>query len=146
MHALPPRASSCLLPRVALAAAPGDPDPVPLFEAALERMDASLERARVQRQLAGRLIPRGSFPEARRALELARADLAEHPDRVVSRSEFLTSVWGYPSGSRVVTRTVENTIGKLRKKIERDRKDPQVVITVHGSGWKLGEGIRPCDG
>ena len=71
--------------------------------------------------------------------------LAEHPDRVVSRSEFLTSVWGYPSGSRVVTRTVENTIGKLRKKIERDRKDPQVVITVHGSGWKLGEGITPCD-
>jgi DNA-binding response OmpR family regulator len=71
--------------------------------------------------------------------------LAEHPDRVVSRQEFLTSVWGYPSGSRVQTRTVENTIGKLRKKIEHDRKDPRVVITVHGSGWKLGEGIRPCD-
>ncbi|MGE0712054.1 MAG: response regulator transcription factor [Planctomycetota bacterium] len=72
--------------------------------------------------------------------------LAEHRDRVVTRPEFLTSVWGYPSGTMVETRTVENTIGKLRKKIERDRKAPRVVLTVHGAGWKLGEGIEACDG
>ncbi len=71
--------------------------------------------------------------------------LAEHPDRVVSRQEFLIGVWGYPAGTTVQTRTVENTIGKLRQKIEVDRKQPEVVQTVHGAGWKLGEGVTCGD-
>ena len=71
--------------------------------------------------------------------------LARHKDRVVDRQEFLTNVWGYPSGSNVVTRTVENTIGKLRAKIEPDRKAPIVVQTVHGAGWRLGEEVT-CGG
>jgi two-component system alkaline phosphatase synthesis response regulator PhoP len=71
--------------------------------------------------------------------------LAQHPDRVVSRQEFLVGVWGYPAGSQIETRTVENTIGKMRQKIEIDRKHPAVVLTVHGAGWKLGEGVT-CDG
>jgi DNA-binding response OmpR family regulator len=71
--------------------------------------------------------------------------LAEHPDRIVTRQEFLVGVWGYPAGTSIQTRTVENTIGKLRAKIEVDRKRPAVVLTVHGAGWKLGEGVS-CDG
>ena len=67
--------------------------------------------------------------------------LAEHPQRVVTRQELLVGVWGYPAGSRVQTRTVENTIGKLRAKIEPDRKAPVVILTVHGAGWKLGEEV-----
>lgn len=68
--------------------------------------------------------------------------LAAHRERVVSRQEFLVGVWGYPSGTDIVTRTVENTIGKLRRKIEADSKNPDVIITVHGSGWKLGDSVR----
>lgn len=71
--------------------------------------------------------------------------LVHHRGRVVPKAEFLTAVWGYPSAEGVVTRTVENTIGKLRAKIEPDRKAPRVVITVHGAGWRLGEEVR-CDG
>lgn len=67
--------------------------------------------------------------------------LAQHKDRVVTQPEFLVNVWGYPTASGVKTRTVENTIGKLRKKIEPDRADPQIVLTVHGAGWKLGEEV-----
>ena len=68
--------------------------------------------------------------------------LARHRGRVVDRKEFLTNVWGYPCGAEIETRTVENTIGKLRQKIEPDRKEPRVVLTVHGAGWKLGEGVQ----
>jgi DNA-binding response OmpR family regulator len=68
--------------------------------------------------------------------------LARHRDRVVSRQEFLTSVWGYPAGARIETRTVENTIVKLRHKVEEDPKRPALVVTVHGSGWKLGDGVK----
>lgn len=70
--------------------------------------------------------------------------LALHRDRVVSRAEFLTAVWGYPAGATIETRTVENTIVKLRHKVEQDPKRPSLVLTVHGAGWKLGEGVR-CD-
>ena len=71
--------------------------------------------------------------------------LVRHRGRVVTRQEFLNSVWGYPLGSDVSTRTVENTIGALRRKIEPDPNAPQIIITVHGAGWKLGEGV-PCEG
>lgn len=71
--------------------------------------------------------------------------LALHRDRVVSRGEFLTAVWGYPAGAAIETRTVENTIVKLRHKVERDPKRPALVLTVHGAGWKLGDKVA-CDG
>lgn len=70
--------------------------------------------------------------------------LALHRDRVVSRAEFLSAVWGYPAGATIETRTVENTIVKLRHKVEQDPKRPSLVLTVHGAGWKLGEGVQ-CD-
>ncbi|MEZ6186118.1 MAG: response regulator transcription factor [Planctomycetota bacterium] len=67
--------------------------------------------------------------------------LAQHKGRVVTQPEFLVNVWGYPTASGVKTRTVENTIGKLRKKIEPERSEPRIVLTVHGAGWKLGEEV-----
>lgn len=79
-----------------------------------------------------------------REVEILRY-LALHRGRIVSRAEFLTAVWGYPAGAAIETRTVENTIVKLRHKVERDPRRPALVLTVHGAGWKLGEGVR-CDG
>ena len=103
-----------------------------------ERVEIDLSRleARVDRGEACPLTPREG--------EILKY-LAQHPDRVVSRQEFLVGVWGYPAGATVQTRTVENTIGKLRQKIEVDRKQPAVVQTVHGAGWKLGEGVACGD-
>ena len=56
---------------------------------------------------------------------------------VVTRDEFLLEVWGYPTAN-VETRTVDNTLAALRKKIERDPAQPAIVLTVRGRGYKFG--------
>jgi len=115
----------------------GAPDAAPTTLSApgvaidLSRLEASLSGAEPQRLTA-------------KERDILRY-LARHKERVVDRQEFLTNVWGYPAGSNVVTRTVENTIGKLRQKVEPDRKVPIVVQTIHGAGWRLGEGVE-CGG
>ena len=53
----------------------------------------------------------------------------------VSRDDLLTNVWGYDENP--TTRTVDNFILKLRQKIEKDYNHPQVILTVHGIGYKL---------
>ena len=69
-------------------------------------------------------------------LELLRY-LSLHRGEVVSRERLLTEVWGHQR--EVATRTVDNFIVRLRKKIEVDPADPRFLITVHGSGYKLVE-------
>lgn len=54
---------------------------------------------------------------------------------VVSRDELLTNIWGYDENPS--TRTVDNFIVKLRQKIEKDVNHPQLIITVHGTGYKF---------
>lgn len=56
---------------------------------------------------------------------------------VVTRDEFLLEVWRYPTAN-VETRTVDNTLAALRKKIERDAADPQLIVTVRGKGYRWG--------
>ena len=56
---------------------------------------------------------------------------------MVTRDEFLLKVWMYKSAA-VETRTVDNTLAALRKKIERDAADPAIVLTVRGAGYRWG--------
>ena len=56
-------------------------------------------------------------------------------NKTVSRDELLNGVWGYDESP--TTRTVDNFILKLRQKIEKDANHPQVIITVHGIGYKM---------
>jgi len=67
-------------------------------------------------------------------LELLRY-LVEHRGAVVSREDLLVEVWGHQR--EIATRTVDNFIVRLRKKIEIDPAEPRYLITVHGSGYKL---------
>ena len=53
----------------------------------------------------------------------------------VSRDDLLTNVWGYDENP--TTRTVDNFILKLRQKVEKDFNHPQIILTVHGIGYKL---------
>ena len=53
----------------------------------------------------------------------------------VSRDEILSAIWGYDENP--TTRTVDNFILKLRQKIETDPNHPQIILTVHGVGYKL---------
>jgi DNA-binding response OmpR family regulator len=67
-------------------------------------------------------------------LEVLRFLVARRGE-VVSRDSLLENVWDRPHD--VVTRTVDNFIVRLRKKIEPDHTNPRVLLTVHGSGYKL---------
>ena len=61
--------------------------------------------------------------------------LAARPNRVFTRDQLLDEVWGlenYP-----ITRTVDNHIAKLRKKIEASPSVPEHIITVHRIGYKF---------
>lgn len=61
--------------------------------------------------------------------------LWKHRNTTVSREDLLTEIWGYEETP--TTRTVDNFILKLRQKIETDSNHPQIILTVHGIGYKL---------
>ena len=55
---------------------------------------------------------------------------------VVTRDEFLLEVWKYPSAN-VQTRTVDNTLAALRRKIDDDPAQPRFIHTVRGVGFRF---------
>ena len=61
--------------------------------------------------------------------------LIANPRRVISRNELLDKVWGYQNYP--TTRTVDNQVAKLRKKLEADPARPVHLRTVHGVGYKF---------
>jgi DNA-binding response OmpR family regulator len=63
------------------------------------------------------------------------AYLIKNPRRVISRDELLDEVWGYDNYP--CTRTVDNHILKLRKKLEPEPADPVHFHTVHSAGYKF---------
>lgn len=60
---------------------------------------------------------------------------AQHPQRVISRDQLLSDVWGY--NSYPSTRTVDSHILTLRQKLERDPASPVHFVTVHNAGYKF---------
>jgi DNA-binding response OmpR family regulator len=58
-----------------------------------------------------------------------------HPDEVLSRDRLLTEVWGYNYYG--TTRTLDQVIVQLRKKLGDNGDHPKYLITVHGVGYKL---------
>lgn len=56
-------------------------------------------------------------------------------NQTCSRDDLLTNIWGYDESP--TTRTVDNFMMRLRSKIEKDPNHPQIIITVHGIGYKL---------
>jgi DNA-binding response OmpR family regulator len=63
--------------------------------------------------------------------------LYENAARVVTRDELLAKVWNC---SMVVTRTVDQTVATLRRKLGDDHRSPRHVVTVHGLGYMLQPG------
>jgi DNA-binding response OmpR family regulator len=53
----------------------------------------------------------------------------------VERERILRDLWGV--ASRHETRTLDNHVARLRKKIEEDPARPAVLVTVHGAGYRL---------
>jgi DNA-binding response OmpR family regulator len=63
------------------------------------------------------------------------AYLIKNPRRVISRDELLNEVWGYENCP--CTRTVDNHILKLRKKLESDPAHSKHFHTVHCVGYRF---------
>lgn len=61
--------------------------------------------------------------------------LLSRKNEIVSRYDLLEEVWGYEETP--TTRTVDNFIVKLRHKIEANPNDPKIILTVHGTGYKM---------
>ena len=62
--------------------------------------------------------------------------LASAPERVFTRQELFSQVWGFDYLGD--TRTVDVHVGTLRKKIERDPTFPEYIQTVRGVGYRFG--------
>ncbi len=58
-----------------------------------------------------------------------------HKEEVVTREALLDKVWGYEKYP--TTRTIDNHILKLRKKIERDPSHPEYILSVYGEGYRF---------
>lgn len=59
-----------------------------------------------------------------------------HRGEVLEREDLLKDIWGYTNANMPSTRTVDNHIGNLRKKIEGDA-EPRILISVRGAGYKF---------
>lgn len=58
-----------------------------------------------------------------------------HENKVIHRHELLDEVWGYEV--MPTTRTVDNFILDLRKKLEADPSKPKHIISVRGIGYRF---------
>lgn len=61
--------------------------------------------------------------------------LYERAGSPVSRDEILDKIWGLEAFP--TSRTVDNFILKLRKRIEDDPGQPRHILTIYGQGYKL---------
>jgi len=80
-------------------------------------------------------LKRGKKTVAVSAKELKLFQLfAAHPREVLSRDRLLNDVWGYEYYG--TTRTLDQTIVQLRKKLSDLGADPRQIATVHAVGYR----------
>ncbi|SHI90002.1 DNA-binding response regulator, OmpR family, contains REC and winged-helix (wHTH) domain [Malonomonas rubra DSM 5091] len=79
---------------------------------------------------------RGTVALTPREMNLLDAFL-QHPNQVLSRNDLLNAAWGVDYFG--TTRTLDQHIAQLRKKIESDPACPKIIQTVHGVGYRLGK-------
>jgi two-component system alkaline phosphatase synthesis response regulator PhoP len=58
-----------------------------------------------------------------------------HRGEVVTRDVLLDKIWGYEKFP--TTRTIDNHILKLRKKIEENPSHPKYILSVYGEGYRF---------
>ena len=63
--------------------------------------------------------------------------LVSHPGIVFSREALVSRVW---KGDTFVTaRNIDTLVKRLRQKIERNPAEPEVILTVWGTGYKAAD-------
>ena len=77
----------------------------------------------------------GREPEPLTARELKLAEtFAAHPGDTLTRDALLNAVWGVDYFG--TTRTLDQHVAQLRKKVEPVPDEPRVILTVHGVGYR----------
>jgi two-component system, OmpR family, alkaline phosphatase synthesis response regulator PhoP len=75
-----------------------------------------------------------TVPLSAREFQLLRY-FVEHPNTTLSRDVLLKEVWFYSADA--FTRTVDVHVASLRQKLEKDPKNPALIVTVAGLGYKF---------
>jgi two-component system, OmpR family, alkaline phosphatase synthesis response regulator PhoP len=98
-------------------------------EAVVRRGDLIIDVARLT-------VTRDGAPIDLTATELqVLATLARQPGRVFSRAQLLEAVRG--SEVESYERAIDAHVKNIRRKLERDPRDPRYVLTVYGIGYKF---------
>ena len=119
----------------AAAAAHAGAELPPLFRLGLAEID--------RRAFCVRLPGRAAETLTARELKLAEV-FAAHAGETLTRDQLLNAVWGL--GYSGTTRTLDQHVAQLRKKVEQDSEAPSTILTVHGVGYRhapLDPGGRP---
>lgn len=83
-------------------------------------------------------LQRGAMTDELTAKELKLLQFFHaHPGEVLSRDRLLNEVWGY--NYLGTTRTLDQVIVQLRKKLGDTGESPRHLLTVHGVGYKLSQ-------
>ena len=98
------------------------PDRFELGSAVVDRKTFTVQRGRTEHPLTAREL---------KLLELFYL----HPGEVLSRDHLLNEAWGIEYYG--TTRTLDQHIAQLRKKVEKNPAKPTVILTVHGVGYRL---------
>ena len=61
--------------------------------------------------------------------------IAQNPNVVFSKDRLFEAVWGYDYVSDAATVSVH--VNRIREKIEDDARNPKILETVWGAGYRL---------
>lgn len=64
----------------------------------------------------------------------------EHPFQVFSAEHIIQQIWGHDS--EIDNKTIMVHIGNIRKKIGDDPKQPSIIVTIRGAGYKFNEKVQ----
>ena len=112
------------------------------IKAALRRTDAGRGLSRILRIGEATVdLVKGKVERGDKVFNLGHFELrilkmlVENAEVPVERNKLLDEIWGL--GGFPATRTVDNHIVSLRRKIEEDAKHPRHIVTVHSIGYKF---------
>jgi DNA-binding response OmpR family regulator len=61
--------------------------------------------------------------------------LFRNPGETIPRAQILQELWGYPPRRSADLRVVDVYVARLRAKLEADPRNPELIITVRGTGY-----------
>ncbi len=100
---------------------------------------ASVRIGQVEIDPARREVRRGGRPVAVTAAEFKLLEaLLSIPGRAFTRSELAERAFGHDHDA--LDRTIDAHVMNLRRKLERTRSKPEVILTVFGTGYRLAGG------